>query len=132
MSLKHVLTTAALCTTLVAPVFAQEAASKSPHNFTPNEVKVLFDTPSEMPELASLSAEEMTKTEGALVPNVAGAVGGLVGYGFSCGISGSCTPYGAAFAAGVGAINPIYGVWGFNSAVGVGIAEGVGSAYKLW
>jgi hypothetical protein len=74
----------------------------------------------------------MKKTEGAWIPNAVGAVGGLVGYGFSCGIANNCSPYGAVFAMGVGAINPISGVWRFNAAVGTGIIDGVGSAYKLW
>ncbi len=83
-------------------------------------------------QVVVLSEQEMKDTQGAWVPQAVGAIGGLTGYGFSCGIAGNCTWAGAGLAGVSGALNPISGIWGFNTAIGTGIVQGVGSRYGLW
>lgn len=107
-------------------------AAQPSATFSQTDIDKMFRQDAHPVQLAALSQQEMKETEGAWVPQTVGAIGGMTGYGFSCSYTRSCTAAGFGFAAFSGAISPIRGIWGFNTAIGLGVLQGTGGYYKLW
>lgn len=125
---------------VVTPVFAEQRQASESLAFEAADYDALFDSQSEVVEVAALSNKEMTETNGSFFNPYGAAIGaaaGGAGYAYRTVIGGSRWSWysfgssaGAGFVAGSGA-GAVTAIWGANAYIGTSLFGGV-MDYNGW